>query len=137
MKATKEKPAIQARQSKYCDAILIELQHKGHASNAQLLDSLRSTYPGLSATTVHRATARLEERGEIALGPADKQGAMRYDANTTPHDHFVCSKCDTMRDADIAQEVSAILKDKIVGCGVAGNLTIHGICKECQKKERV
>lgn len=119
------------RQTKYCNAIENELAKCGHATNATLLTELRKTFPELSATTVHRATARLAERGKIATAPSGPDGAMRYDANTVPHDHFQCSSCGILRDTDVKDSVVPVLEAAIGDCTISGRLTISGICKKC------
>ena len=107
------------------------MQQRGHATNAELLDELRHDFLELSATTVHRATARLAARGELALAPPAQTGAMRYDANAAQHDHFSCSKCDRLVDADIAERVSKLLASSIEGCHISGPIVVSGICKQC------
>lgn len=81
------------RKSKYVSGALTHAHQMGHATNFELLESLRSEYPNLSATTVHRVTARLHERGELQLAPTGRENVLRYDANPLPHDHFMCSLC--------------------------------------------
>ena len=123
------------RQTKYCQAIERELLSVGHATNAELLSALRKSFPNLSATTVHRATTRLATRGVIAVAPSTCDGSMRYDANTIPHDHFQCSLCGTLRDADIKDKVIPILEAAIGDCNISGQLTINGTCKKCMCKK--
>ncbi len=124
-----------SRQTKYCNAIKTTLQVLGHASNAELLAQLRADYPNLSATTVHRATARLAERGEIAVAPPDNQGAMRYDAVVTPHDHFACNSCNLLRNTDIVNTVIPTLEAQLEGCQISGRLVIYGTCHACTTKK--
>lgn len=120
-----------SRQTKYCTQIEKIVQRLGHASNAQILAELHSSYPDVSATTVHRATARLASRGELGIAPVDSSGAMRYDANADPHDHFLCEHCGLLRDVDIASHLGPMLEDAIEGCQVSGRITISGTCKAC------
>lgn len=122
------------RQTKYCQAIAAVMQQRGHATNAELLGELRREFPDLSATTVHRATARLAERGELALAPPTQSGAMRYDTNTAPHDHFSCTQCGLLVDADIAHGVSDLLAASIKGCRMSGRVVVSGICKQCNEE---
>jgi Fur family peroxide stress response transcriptional regulator len=124
------------RQTKYCQAIEHSLKIHGHATNAELLESLRETFPALSATTVHRATARLAARGDIAIAPASNDGSMRYDANIMPHDHFQCQNCDLLRDTNVKDKIVPILEQSINGCSISGQLTISGICKTCIEGKR-
>ena len=123
------------RQTKYCQAIIDVMHHRSHASNAEILEELRLKFPELSATTVHRATARLAARGDLILAPPTLNGAMRYDINTTPHDHFSCSKCGRLVDTDVAKTISRLLASKIEGCHISGRIVISGTCKECTSEQ--
>ena len=122
------------RQTKYCLAIESQLKNVGHATNAELLASLRKSYPDLSATTVHRATTRLAERGAISLAPPANDGSMRYDANISQHDHFQCSSCGVLKDANIRDKIIPILEASIEGCAISGPLIINGLCKKCKNQ---
>jgi Fur family transcriptional regulator, peroxide stress response regulator len=127
--------ATTTRQTKYCNAIKTSLGTLGHASNSELLAQLRVDFPNLSATTVHRATARLADRGEIAVAPPDNQGAMRYDALVTPHDHFACNSCNLLKDTDIVKTVIPALESQLEGCQISGRLVIYGTCYACTTKK--
>lgn len=129
------KSTVTIRQTKYCTDIEVLLRRLGHASNATLLSELRTTYPNLSATTVHRATARLAERGRIALAPIGASGVLLYDINTSPHDHFVCQACHGLRDIDIAQKVVPEVNKVLGECRVTGRLVLYGSCNICLKEE--
>lgn len=135
--STAAKSPVTLRQTKYCRSLEGILASKGHATNAQLLDALRANYPDVSATTVHRATARLARRGIIAYAPTDHDGSMQYDANVIPHDHFQCSACGMLRDTDIADKISPILEASIDGCKITGPLTINGICRNCMEAKQL
>jgi Fe2+ or Zn2+ uptake regulation protein len=126
---------LKQRQSKYCIEIQRTLKSLGHATNSELLAYLRHSYPELSATTVHRATNRLALRGSIAIAPPDKDGSMRYDANTVAHDHFQCLSCGLIKDVYVKEKVVPILESSIGDCWVSGQLTIYGTCKKCMDKE--
>ncbi len=125
---------ITPRRSKYCDAIGIAMRQLGHATNAEILELLSKNYPGISATTVHRATARMALRGELAMAPSDPTGAMRYDSNVSSHDHFMCERCGRLRDVDMPRELVQILKTQLDGCSVDGNMTLTGRCHRCKKR---
>ena len=107
---------INHRQTKNCKDIEQALKGMGHATNTEILKALRKDNPNLSATTVHRATARLASRGAIALAPSYVDGSMRYDANTQPHDHFMCNSCGILRDTDIKDQVIPILESSMKDC---------------------
>ena len=127
---------VQSRQTKYCEAIEHALKIKGHATNSELIALLRETFPEVSATTVHRATARLASRGKISIAPSAIDGSMRYDANVQPHDHFLCNMCGVLRDTDIKQQVVPILEQSIGDCSISGRITVSGKCKNCKEGEQ-
>lgn len=123
------------RTSKYIVATQALMQRLGHATNAELLDELRCDYPELSATTVHRITTRMVERGELQLAPSALHNVMRYDYNVMPHDHFICKHCDKLRDANLDAKIRPLIEQSIGdGCSISGSLTVSGICKTCQKE---
>lgn len=122
------------RTTKYSVAVQCLMHRLGHATNLELLERLRGAYPELSATTVHRITARLYERRELQLAPSTLANAMRYDANTSPHDHFMCSRCGLLRDAHFAETIRPLIEQSVGdGCSISGSLTVSGVCKTCQK----
>ena len=120
------------RTTKYTDSIMEVMGTLGHATNDQILRSLRSRYPELSATTVHRATARLKDRGLLSCAPSDSRGSIRYDINHLPHDHFVCNGCDGIKDISVADGLKPIIEQSLDdGCRINGRLTISGQCNKC------
>lgn len=124
---------IIARETKYCRKIREIMPTLGHATNLRILAELRKTFPGLSPTTVHRATARLAERGELGVAPSTQDGSMRYDANPMPHDHFSCRNCGNLIDITLDDDVFKSLQQNI-GSNIAEHqITICGICTTCNQ----
>lgn len=121
------------RETKYCNTIRQIMARRGHATNAEILSEVQQTFPTVSSTTIHRATARLASRGELAVAPADAQGAMRYDANLEAHDHFMCERCGTLRDVTIAEKIIPAVEAELDGCSISGRITIMGTCKLCAR----
>lgn len=125
------------RSTKYGTFIATALKKRGHATNAELLNEMRAAYPDVSATTVHRITARLLLAGKVRLAPTGRDNAMRYDANIEPHDHFMCTVCerlqDTVFEADIRDRIESLIGN---GCSISGDLTVTGVCKNCKVRER-
>ncbi len=119
------------RDTKYSKEILSTMSSLGHATNTQLLVSLRQTYPDVSATTVHRVTARLLERQQVLEAPADEHGSMRYDKTVEPHDHFICQGCGGIRNIDIAAYLLPQVSQALGGCKITGRLVIYGSCEKC------
>lgn len=124
------------RITRYVQDVQRYMSAKGHASNLEILKHLQATYPDISATTVHRITSRLVERKKLIMAPAAKGNVMRFDITTTPHDHFMCSNCDTIRDALLPDSIRPLIEQSVGnGCHISGNLVITGLCKNCNKEE--
>ena len=127
--------AVQDRTTKYTSAVREFIAVQRHATNAEILAHLQTVYPDISATTVHRITARLYERGELQLAPTGAAKVLRYDANLTLHDHFMCEVCGLLRDALLGDLVRPAIEQAIgADCSISGSLTVSGICKQCHKE---
>lgn len=126
------------RMTQYIKDVESYLLEKGHSSNVEILEYLQKKYSAISATTIHRITTRLVERGKVSLAPVTKGNAMRFDANTEAHDHFLCSNCDMLRDTNVADDIRPILEQSIGdGCSISGNVVITGLCKKCNKELKI
>lgn len=122
------------RTTKYMTAVRDCMNRMGHATNTELLDELRAEFPDLSATTVHRITARMVDRGELRLAPSGRDNVMRFDANLAPHDHFMCEHCGLLRDAQLRDILGSMVEKAIGdGCSISGSLTVSGTCRACHK----
>lgn len=119
-----------SRETKYSKELLSAITLRSHATNAELLLDLKTMFPEVSATTIHRATARLLDRGKVREAP-DTHGAMRFDALVTAHDHFICNGCDGIRNLDIATTLLPTISEALGGCKITGRLVIYGTCEKC------
>jgi Fur family peroxide stress response transcriptional regulator len=72
-----------------------------HPTASWIYDKLKSEFPDLSLGTVYR---NLNILIELDLIRKIDFGATfdRYDANTSPHYHFICEKCGSITDLKIA-----------------------------------
>lgn len=125
-----------SRQTKYATAVLDTLKQLKHATNAQILESVQQKYPEVSATTIHRVTARLKTQGIIGCAPRPTEGSERYDITPDPHHHFMCTNCSGICDVPETKEARLVieqLKDLSGECALAGTLTLRGICKKCKE----
>jgi Fur family transcriptional regulator, peroxide stress response regulator len=111
-------------------AVIATITELGHGSNMQILQKVRVWFPGLTATTVHRITNRLVVNGMLARGP-EINGVVYVDANLAPHDHFICSACEGIKDVAISHSLRAELQEQ-VGVGILPtNFVIFGDCDTC------
>ncbi len=119
------------RVTKYVTEVKKVINLRGHATNAEILAYVRDDHPTLSATTIHRITQRLYEDGELGRCPKALDGSVRYDANTSQHDHFLCSMCGALRDITLPAACLAIIRCNLEDCSISGPLTVSGACKGC------
>lgn len=129
---------VTPRQTKYSTAVLVVLQELKHSTNLELLQEIKKIYPEVSATTVHRVTVRLKERGIIGCAPKPANGSERYDITPTPHHHFMCVSCSRICDVPETKEAKQVieqLKNLSGECALAGTLTLRGVCKKCKPEQ--
>lgn len=106
-----------------------------HPTADELYDSLKSTHPTMSLATVYKtldALCKVDLAHTLDIG----DDSTRFDANTKPHLHLVCTKCHRVEDiysSALEQFKSVILKEN--------NFDIHnqkiyfyGVCSQCKKK---
>ena len=67
-----------------------------HPTADMIYTSIREEYPNISLGTIYRNLSLLVEIGEIQKITTD--GADRFDARVTPHNHFVCRRCGRVMD---------------------------------------
>ena len=119
------------------DAILNCLrQTTVHPSAEWIFDALKSEHSDISLATVYRNLTHFKNQGQIT-SVATVKGVERFDANTEPHVHFICSNCDAV--IDLHQiEMPRSLDEKIsstAGCKVEScQLTYVGLCGGCQNQ---
>ncbi len=104
----------------------------GHSTNSQLVAECRKILPEISATTVHRITSRLIQRGALAYGP-EINGSRLVDINIKPHDHFICDGCMGVKDILIPDNLRESIKKQVPGLISGASLTIRGECNSCNK----
>ena len=110
---------------------------KVHPSAEWVYEQLKAEHSDISLATVYRNLARFKERGDIvSLGTVG--GIERFDGNTEPHVHFICTDCDSVLDLEgiavpeaLSTTVSQITGSQVSAC----QLTFTGICNQCINKE--
>nr|WP_314276743.1 transcriptional repressor [uncultured Peptostreptococcus sp.] len=106
---------------------------KGHPTADEVYDDLKKTNPTLSLGTVYRNLTQLEKNGmlkKVSI-PGDP---VRFEANLSEHDHFICDTCNKIMDIDVdlAEFSEKILKD--YGLKVkSSHVILTGTCKKCQE----
>ena len=118
------------------NAILTYLQNTHSHPNAEtVFEALKEEIPDLSLGTVYRNLTLFKEQGLInSMGTVN--GVERFDGNTAPHVHFVCTNCCSVEDLDdvkipaqLRQRVEKNTGSQVDHC----TLTFTGICKNCKE----
>ena len=116
------------------NAILAYLQHSdAHPSAETIYTDLKPEIPDLSLGTVYRNLKLFQQQGLVS-SIATVHGVERFDANTEPHVHFICSGCDAIIDLpqmEVPQQLNC-QAEQSSGCRVEGcQLTFTGRCSQC------
>ena len=104
-----------------------------HPSADMVHDMLRPDHPDISLATVYRNLSLFKKQGLIQ-SVATVSGIERFDANTEPHVHFICSGCDAVMDLHQVDMPLALgsQAEKDTGCRISGcQLTFTGLCGNC------
>ncbi len=104
-----------------------------HPEADVIIAKVREVMPTVSADTVYRTLAFLEDNGLIQK-LSRLHGCARYDANLRKHHHFVCVKCGAAWDFYCEKLDTFAVPDEVTNLGTVESLhaELHGICKACQ-----
>ena len=128
------------KQFKKRQAILDFLQNTtAHPSAEMVFNHLKPEIPDLSLGTVYRNLSMFKEQGKIiSLGTVN--GVERFDGNTKPHVHFICTGCSDVADlpevrvpAELNRQVAGATGGRVDSC----QLTFTGECSKCLAKNPV
>lgn len=124
------------KKSKQRDMIKAFLMgRKDHPTADMVYTNVRQLNPNISLGTVYRNLTLLADIGEIQrlrLG----DGVDHFDADTTPHYHFVCNTCNSVIDLEM-DGIESILD--VANANFDGVITGHvtyfnGTCSCCTKE---
>ncbi|GHV56387.1 transcriptional repressor [Spirochaetia bacterium] len=119
------------------DAILRVIQSTVSHPGAQwVYERLKSAIPDLSLGTVYRNIKLFqEERQVISVGVVN--GEERFDGQTAPHPHFVCSGCGKIIDLPCPEDeavrgmAAAVQQDFVIDYR---KTVFYGLCGECTEE---
>ena len=122
------------KHSKKRDAILDCMRGTTcHPTAEWVYQQLKPQFPDLSLGTVYRNIAAFKAEGVIdSVGVVN--GLERYDANTAPHAHIICTGCGAVLDAEtvvLPEDLLARVQSD-TGCELHGyQITFSGTCPHC------
>lgn len=103
-----------------------------HPTADAVYTSIREEFPNISLGTVYRNLNLLVELGEIQkLNCGD--GKDHFDAETSPHYHFVCKECGAVTDLPMAPLNKVDHEaEKCLGAEVDSHtIYFYGTCQDC------
>ena len=116
------------------NAILTCLQGTDiHPSADMVHEMLRSEHPDISLATVYRNLSLFKRQGLIT-SVATVHGTERFDANTDPPVHFICTGCGSVVDLPaiaVPEELNAAVARDSGGRVDNCQLTFTGLCGKC------
>lgn len=118
------------RYSRQRELIYCALQEtKEHPTADMIFQALKPENPSLSLGTVYRNLSLLSQEGRIVRMPFPVE---RYDADTSPHPHFVCTRCGSVRDLDLPYDPELDRAAAQTGHQVSGHTVLFsGVCAQC------
>jgi Fur family peroxide stress response transcriptional regulator len=106
-----------------------------HPSADWVFEHVKEQVPDISLATVYRNLALFKEQGLItSLGTVN--GVERFDGNTEPHVHFICTQCSNVLDLpeiSVPEELNSAVARSSGGRVDNCQLSFTGICGECRK----
>lgn len=104
-----------------------------HPSAEMVHEMLQAEHPDISLATIYRNLSLFRNQGLIQC-VATVRGKERFDANTNPHVHFICTGCDAVIDLPEVAVPNSLGSnaDHHAGFRVDGcQLTFTGLCGQC------
>jgi Fur family transcriptional regulator, peroxide stress response regulator len=108
-----------------------------HPDAETVFKSVRQRIPTVSLDTIYRTLWLLNDLGLVkTLGPGRERA--RFDANLSPHHHFVCLRCGLTRDfcSDEFDGLKLPGSVKALGRVETTHVEVRGICKACAARKK-
>jgi Fur family peroxide stress response transcriptional regulator len=109
-----------------------------HPSAEMLHEMLQEEHPDISLATVYRNLTLFKNQGLIqSLGTVG--GIERFDANTQPHVHFICTDCQAVIDLPqiaVPQQLRTTVEETTGSQVTECILSFSGRCQDCCQKEQ-
>ena len=106
-----------------------------HPSAEWVYERVRQDVPDISLATVYRNLSLFKEQGLIqSLGTV--KGIERFDGNTAPHVHFICTGCSAVIDLPsiaVPQELTESAAMHTGGTIQSCSLSFTGLCSQCKE----
>ncbi|WP_418696833.1 Fur family transcriptional regulator [Bacteroides sp.] len=107
------------------------IKHRTHPTVDEIYTALSPSIPTLSKTTVYNTLKLLSEQGAAQTLTIDERNTC-YDADTTPHAHFLCKQCGKIYDLKCNKSMKQVVDMDLDGHDIQEvHYYYKGICKHC------
>ena len=109
------------------------IESYSHPTAEEVYNEVKKTGSTASKGTVYRNLSFLVEKNIIEK-ISMQNGADRYDYKKTPHNHAICTKCNTVFDFDYVFNMKKLKKTVQEQTGienVSDYIIVQGTCKKC------
>lgn len=111
------------------------MEHPVHPSADDIYTALAPTMPTLSKTTVYNTLKLFSELGAAQMLTIDDRNT-NFDADTTPHAHFLCKRCGRIYDMKLLEAVKKVVDLDMEGHQVSEvHYYYKGLCKNCLNEQ--
>ncbi|MCA1950087.1 MAG: transcriptional repressor [Treponema sp.] len=109
---------------------------KSHPTAAWIYETLKPEMPDLSLGTVYRNLKILAFQGKLQVLHSGS-GFDRFDGDTRPHYHLLCTRCGAVEDVDLPVQTELEQKAKaLLGQRISGHrLDFFGLCASCASEQ--
>lgn len=115
------------------------LEHRTHPTADRIYADLAPGIPTLSRMTVYNTLALLAGQGAALKLDLDG-GTTHWDGDTSPHAHFICTRCgmihDIFPDAESLNRLSAAAPLPVGASLSEAQLTYKGLCAKCNETNK-
>lgn len=107
---------------------------KSHPNAEAIYNKLIEENPTISLATVYKTLDTFVTSGLVQVLNVTNT-CSNFDANTAPHPHIVCNKCNRIFDFEVDNlgEIRDLVSDKTDFVIESEQLIFYGVCPECQK----
>ena len=112
------------------------MDRKDHPSAEMIFNEIKDDFPSLTLVTVYNTLQKLVSSA-LCIKVNPLHTSARYDGNTEPHHHLVCTQCQKIidvHDASVSFELPEVITEKYKI--VDHSVTFYGTCEECQEPMR-
>lgn len=108
-----------------------------HPDAETVYEAVKEKMPNVSVDTVYRTLSSLEEM-DMIFRVDNQLPKARFDADKTPHHHFLCVKCNEVYDIFLEPDEKVNLPVNAEKFGEIKdiNIQVRGICNKCLQEQK-